>query len=324
MDMHELTGPFERILCDLVTPSAIRAVERGENPASIWVGLQESGFLDALVPENKGGAGLTLAQIFPLVALVGAYAVPVPVGETMIARALLAAEDLAIPDGPIAFATASARGQVVPCALASSHVLFDNGAQVALLPAEACKFRLTGVAASLAAHFDGSGQTPQVLRRPENGLRPLAAVLRAMLIAGAAGRLVELTAVFANERVQFGKPIGRQQALQQNLAVMAEDMVCARLAAQLGAQGGLEPALAQAATAKAVSSAAAVRIANVAHAIHGAIGISEEYDLQLLSRRLHEWRLADGSETYWNNALGAARLSATVPTVDWVRANVFA
>ena len=51
---------------------------------------------------------------------------------------------------------------------------------------------------------------------------------------------------------------------------------------------------------------AATRVAATAHAVYGAIGISEEHDLQLFTRRLHEWRLADGSETYWNRLLGAA------------------
>ena len=82
--------------------------------------------------------------------------------------------------------------------------------------------------------------------------------------------------------------------------------------------------LAVAATAKATTSAAAPRIAATAHAVHGAIGISEEYDLQLLTRRLHEWRLADGSEGYWAQALGTARLSSDQGTVDWVRKEVFA
>jgi hypothetical protein len=105
-----------------------------------------------------------------------------------------------------------------------------------------------------------------------------------------------MTTRHANERVQFGKPIGRQQALQQNLAVMAEDAVAARIAAQLGCARGLDVSLAAAAVAKSTASSVAARLAGTAHAVHGAIGISEEFDLPLLTRRLHEWRLADGSK----------------------------
>ena len=124
----------------------------------------------------------------------------------------------------------------------------------------------------------------------------------------------------AAQRVQFGKPIGKQQALQQMLSVMAEDMVACRIAAQLGCGGGLDPSLIQAATAKITTSAAAPRLAASAHAVHGAIGIAEEFDLQLLTRRMHEWRLADGSESYWSRQLGAERLGASISSVDFVRA----
>ena len=81
------------------------------------------------------------------------------------------------------------------------------------------------------------------------------------------------------------------------------------------------PALEAAAIAKQVASIAAVPVAEIAHAVHGAIGISEEYDLQLYTRRLHEWRLADGSEAYWAAQLGAARLAAAnQSSVDFIRA----
>ena len=84
------------------------------------------------------------------------------------------------------------------------------------------------------------------------------------------------------------------------------------------------PSLLAAAMAKSRTSEAAALVASIAHALHGAIGITEEYDLQLLTRRLHEWRMADGSEGYWNAVLGGARLGDTAHSVDWVRTQVFA
>jgi acyl-CoA dehydrogenase len=160
--------------------------------------------------------------------------------------------------------------------------------------------------------------------RPEGGLRPVAAVLLAADIAGTAARLLAMTVAYANERVQFGKPIGRQQAIQQQLAVMAEDAVASRMGAELACAGGLPVRVEVAATAKSVASAAAARMANTAHAVHGAIGISEEFDLQLFTRRLQAARRAAGSESYWNGLLGAARLADAEGTVDWVRRRIFA
>jgi hypothetical protein len=43
--------------------------------------------------------------------------------------------------------------------------------------------------------------------------------------------------------------------------------------------------------------------------LHGAIGVTAEYDLQLYTRRLHEWRMADGSEAFWNRMVGNAVLA---------------
>jgi len=63
-----------------------------------------------------------------------------------------------------------------------------------------------------------------------------------------------------------------------------------------------------------------VDIAAIAHAVHGAIGISEEHDLQLFTRSLHEWRAADGSEGYWSAILGRVRLADEAPTsADFIR-----
>ena len=310
--MSEFLEPFERMLEDIATPAAVRAIEQGDSIDAMWSAFAESGFLDALAPEDRGGAGLSLAEIQPLWMALGRHAVPLPVGETMIARALLADAS----EGPVALAVGGGVAVVVPCGLVAKHLLVESSAGLHLVEAQG---EATGVPASLAARFDLGALPAPVASAPEGGLRAVAALLRAALIAGATERLTQMTATYANERVQFGKPIGRQQALQQQMAVMAEEMVAARIASQLGCAGSFPPSLVAAATAKSVASKAAARVAATAHAVHGAIGISEEHDLQLLTRRLHEWRLADGSESYWNSLLGAARLADPGRSVDYVR-----
>lgn len=316
--MTDFLDPFERMIAALFSPAAVRAAERGEPDDRAWSELAASGFLDALVPEDAGGAGASFADIVPLWLVLGRHAVPCPVGETMIARALLAQAGMVAPDGPIAIAAQApgAAGRVIGAAL-GRHLLveWEGNLYLAAVPGEA-----DGGDGELAAsvRWDSEAATPVGPIVP-GGLRRAAAVLRAALIAGAADRLTTMTADYANERIQFGKPIGKQQALQQQLAVMAEDMVAARIAAHIGGAASFPPALAAAATAKSVASSAAARVAAIAHAVHGAIGISEEYDLQLYTRRLQAWRLADGSESYWNRLLGAERLAAPSGSVDFVR-----
>jgi acyl-CoA dehydrogenase len=321
MQDMDLLEPFVRMLDLLAAPEAVRALEAGGSVVPMWQAIADSGYLDALVAEENGGAGLTLADIAPLIEALGAHALPLPVAETMIARALLAEAGVSAPEGPIVLVSSLA--QPVPGALLADHALVDTGEALVLSSIAALDAQPTGAHRSLAAFLSGDPQGP-VIDRPTGGLRPLAAVLRALLIAGAVARLTDMSSSYANDRVQFGKPIGRQQALQQMLAVMAEDMVACRIAAHLGASRWPLIPVARAATAKITTSAAATRIAASAHAVHGAIGISEEYDLQLLTRRLHEWRLADGSEGYWSGVLGTARLADAASSVDWVRAAMFA
>lgn len=321
MDMNELLEPFVRMLDAAATPATVRAIEHGGSPDALWSEIAESGFLDALVAEEHGGAGLSLADIEPLIEALGARAVPLPVAETMVARALLALAGVTAPEGPIVLVTSLA--QPVPCGLVAQAALVDCGDELVLCDMAQLSPAPTGVTNALAARISGKPDGVR-LPRPASGLRAITAVLRAALIAGAAARLCDVTTAYASERVQFGKPIGRQQSLQQMLALMAEDMIACRIAAQLGASQGIAVSLATAATAKITTSAAAPRIAASAHAVHGAIGISEEYDLQLLTRRLHQWRLADGSEGYWSQGLGTARLASPQPTVDWIRETVFA
>ena len=319
MDFSDLLKPFDRMLDAVSSPSAVRAIEGGGPADAMWDAVAASGFLDAIVPEAAGGFGLPAAAVQPLWQALGRHAVPLPVGETMIARALLADAGGPIPDGPIVLAVAEAGQAVVPPGgLVARHALIEQGGKVGLVELTPGTAAPTGVVGSLAARISCASPTDG-FAAPAGGLRALGALLRAALIAGAADRLVSMTTHYANERVQFGKPIGRQQALQQQMAVMAEEAVAARIASQIGCVGAFPPPLVAVATAKSVASRAAATIAATAHAVHGAIGISADHDLQLFTRRLHEWRLADGSETYWNRLLGAARLAKAGRSVDFVR-----
>ncbi len=148
----------------------------------------------------------------------------------------------------------------------------------------------------------------------------LAAVVASVQIAGAGEALLAMTITHANQRVQFGKPIARQQAVQHQLAIMSEQVVLARIAGQIGCAAGLTPGLVQAATAKQVASAAVPIITGAAHALHGAIGITRDFALHRFVRHMHDLRAAHGSESYWAKLLGQERLSASAQSsLDFIR-----
>lgn len=188
-----------------------------------------------------------------------------------------------------------------------------SGAGLTLLEAEPL-FRALGrlgAPADVALAMDG---------RASDVTQPLSAVAHSMLIVGGIETLLAMSIDYANTRVQFGKPIGKQQAIQHQIALLAEQAALVRVAAQYGAAGGLDPSPERAAVAKHTASAAVPLATSVAHAVHGAIGVTEEFDLQLYTKPLHAWRIATGSESYWAMQLGALRLaSPDTPSVDFVR-----
>lgn len=134
-------------------------------------------------------------------------------------------------------------------------------------------------------------------------------------------RVFDMTMGYANERVQFGKSIGKFQAIQHQLSVMAEHVAAASMAVEAAFNCDTRlPTMAACAVAKARASEAAQLVASIAHAVHGAIGITEEYDLQLFTRRLHEWRMAHGSEAHWYRVLGRLFIQSEQPlAADFVR-----
>lgn len=309
------TDALRQLLADQCTPQRVREIESGQSAAMLWSALEESGFADALVSETQGGAGLSLGDAFPLLELCGAYAVPVPLAETMLARALLADAGVERPPGSIALAQANlgSDGQIrcplVACGRVTDWVLVQQGGACRLLPgAQAARspgvfpldatLEWTEAAASAAQRVPGA-----------HDLLTLQACSYAAQLAGALMGVFTRTLQYANERNQFGRPIGKFQAIQHQLSVISEHTFAARMAAQIGCHAsGATPERLRVAVAKARTSEAALEVASLSHSIHGAIGFTEEFDLQLFTRRLHAWRQTAGSESYWHTVLGEALL----------------
>ncbi|MNN87184.1 hypothetical protein D3C81_2047010 [compost metagenome] len=98
---------------------------------------------------------------------------------------------------------------------------------------------------------------------------------------------------------------------------MAEQVAVSRIAAEQAFAGEcVVPDRIPTAIAKARTSMAVPQVTATAHALFGAIGVTEELDLQLFTRRLHEWRLSEGSETWWNGLVGQALLAQPQATAS--------
>lgn len=130
------------------------------------------------------------------------------------------------------------------------------------------------------------------------------------LMAGAMGQALTLSIEHVNTRQQFGRPLGKFQAVQQSLAVIAcevaaVDAAAAAMAARLDATAFDAAASAfEIAVAKLRANRAVGVVTGIAHQVHGAIGFTREYDLHRVTIPLMRWRSAHGNDAYWAGALG--------------------
>lgn len=332
----ELDAVIERIATDCCPLSQVRADAAGDPAATLrlWRQLVEAGLDRATTPEMSGGAGLGWREVLPLVEAVGAFALPVPLAETLAARALAARLGCVLPDGAAGFArlvpVAQLDGRVTGAAAGdetagdqtaawqtASLAWPDRLASVVGVTADGTVFILDPAAAILEDARNPADELRSraswraadlgaAAGRLEPGIELFAgAALRAAQLAGAMRRVLAMTVDYAGQREQFGRPIGRFQAVQQQLALMAELTVQAGIGAELAfSSDGLVFDPLRAASAKQVASANALQCAAIAHAVHGAIGVTEDYDLQLFTRRLKAWAAEWGGASYWAGFIG--------------------
>lgn len=323
MSADQFLHAMERLLAHYCTPSVVRSIEGGGPVAVLRDEVAGSGFADLLVPESRGGGGLSLADVGPVLFACAGHLLPLPLDATMLVRAVNAAT----PEGFVAIApraTILADGAIecrgVPDAATADWVLAAFEHEAVLLPAGAAESRSPQTGGSIASDLRWRSLPRAAVGVPGNhDWFAAGAMLMAARIAGAMDRVLAITLAHAAERTQFGKPLAQFQAIQQQLAVMAEEVAAARMAASLGLGGeGLLPDALRAAVAKARASAAVPSVVSIAHAVHGAIGIAAEFDLQLFTRRLHAWRLAFGSEAHWHGRVGRMLLADGSSALDAV------
>jgi acyl-CoA dehydrogenase len=156
--------------------------------------------------------------------------------------------------------------------------------------------------------FDGPAEVaPAAMGVDAEALRYRGALTRVMLMAGALERMSRLTVDYTAERVQFGRPVARFQAVQRHLVDGAQDAVLVAMAADAAARAAeLGDARFEIAAAKLLANQAAFSATRAAHQAHGAMGMTQEYPLHHLSRRLWAWRSEYGDEHLWSARLGAA------------------
>jgi len=259
----------------------VRRAEREGRAPALWRELEESGLTAAATV-------LPLAGAAEVVRVAASFAAPVPLAETVLVGWLRGGD---APAGPV---TVVHRGRApygrVAVGLLSGEE-FVAAADAGLEPA----VNLAGEPLDRAGVPDAAGE--DVVR--------LGALLRSVQLVGAMERVLELTATYVEERRQFGVPLVRFQAVQQQLAALAGEVASAATVVEHAVEF---PGDVEVAAAKIRAGEAAAASAAIAHQLHGAIGMTDEHELGLYTRRLWSWRDDFGGEAEWARRLGAAVL----------------
>ncbi len=219
-----------RILQDLADPQTINNMSDEAWREPLWSALEEAGLTLAWVPEEMGGAGIPVAEGFDVLQVAGAFALPVPLAETLLAGWLLAKAGIQPPVGAMTVApiqirdhfalsddgTVSGRARGVPFARDVAHIAVlvagDAGAQVALI--ETAQGMITegqNLAGESKDTLVLDSVAPIALAALPGGidqdlLMLMGAAARSMQMAGALQALLDISVQYSGERVAFERP----------------------------------------------------------------------------------------------------------------------
>lgn len=314
----------KRIFVDQCAKPVVDAAEAGEFPSGLWNTLEETGLTLAGIDLEAGGSGGEMADALLLIREAGAAAAPIPLAEHLICAAMLAEKNITIPKGIVTLALVSGhqdmsdkspqalvgrlRGKARQVAYSevAQSILWVTAQGFVLTPnVDIPWVRMVGISGESWASLDLDltpiqGEFVPLSNAGQLALQ-LGAATRINLMAGAISRVLEMSVQYVSDRVQFGRPLAKFQAIQHQLAILAgEAAACQRCAdAVLNVDHQLDIAIGKARTGEAVAL-----VSDISHQVHGAIGYTLEHALNLRTRRLWQWRDEYGSEREWQILIG--------------------
>lgn len=280
-----------------------------------WRQMAELGWLGVRLPEERGGAGLGMAELIALAEELGAALAPEPFISGLMAVAMLDDTHLAqaltgekvilaawqeksrqLDDGEVETTfvdgRVSGRKLHVPMAAGADAFAVTTRQGVAIVDAKDPGVGIEITAAQDGGHwgtltFDGARGEP--VRAPRDGWLDEAVLATAALLLGIIDAALERTVDYLNVRQQFGVKIGTFQALQHRAVDLRQQALLARAsiedAAAIMDAGEGPAAKAAASRAKARASDAAMIVTRQAIQLHGGIGYTDEHDIGLFLRK---------------------------------------
>lgn len=292
-------------LCEMA--NGLFADLRGAEFAEAWPKLEEAGFALLLVPDDAGGFGGDWGDLAAIMRLAGMHALAAPLGEHIVATHIVQAGGgeasglLTIAQSDTAPVPWGRHADQIICAHEGGLHLVNGASEQGASP--------------VGEPRDAISYDWKFAQEIKCSADPIAliAFLRVSQTAGALDGALKLAIEYCSQRVQFGKPLSKFQAVQQSIALLAVEAAAVNCAAQGAAdaldRGGPDyAAQLEIAAAKLRANIAIKTGSALAHQVHGAIGFTRDYPLHELTRRMMGWRSEGGNDTYWSRLIGKKAL----------------
>lgn len=319
-----------RIFAERVDRRLLGEAASGQWPGELWNLIEDSGFCQLLAVDVDDGEA-PWQSAYPVFHAIGFHRLPLPLADTIVGNALLHLAGLEQPSGPVALIQQDGE---LDLRIEGDHLIVDGAVSSVPWARDVSSIVVAGRAAGLPvlgriqtmtpgvrlAHAKNIADEPRDVVRfdrvrckqfagaeslPHAPVTLFCALARAAQMVGAGASVLQQSIDYAIDRVQFGKPIGKYQAIQQLLAVLAGEVACAQTAVLAACRSpAVAPSEFDVSVAKIRAGQMAGVAASIAHEVHGAFGFTHEHTLHFATRRLWCWRAEHGSESFWATRLG--------------------
>ena len=323
-----LSDTAEKLFSDHVTKNCIEEAEKGIWPDTLWNEVVDNGLNLILVPEDLGGVGGTWMNAGILFKASGRYQAPIPLAENIVAAFILSLGNISSPEGALLTllegvfisenGLVSGTSPRVPFSSNSSHgvLLFEENNDLKVGLVELDKNNIeenNNIALESRGNITLNNIEPlesNIIDCDSELIHKIGALMRSNQMAGALESILEQSVRYANERIQFGRPIGKFQAIQQDLAVLSTHVAASSVAADYASfcMDKGDPDFAIAVAKSRIDDAISIG-AGIAHQVHGAIGFTYEHGLHFATRRLWSWRSEFGTGSEWSKIIGQKAIS---------------
>jgi alkylation response protein AidB-like acyl-CoA dehydrogenase len=297
--MTTLESMVDRDLQSLI--DSVLATHDCDDDRQLWQTLVELGLADLTGREDRGGSGASWPEAAALARALARRGCTLGVSESdLVAGWLLEqagapprqALRVAVLDEPVHGPVASAVVERAAVVRQDNHGFYVSDVSFT----------------DIGIDVDDCERHP-ITREILEEARTRRALMRAIQISATLETVAELAIDYARTREQFGRPIGKQQAVQRMIAVVAGETALARAAtdaAVLAASGRDTPAAqvdAMVAVARSCCGHAVDPVVRNAHQVIGAIGTTREHPLHVFTSAALALRAEDRTTREWDAAV---------------------